>query len=196
MSPAPGSWKLGELLVQKGWLTWEQLEEALKLQQKSAKKPGEVLLERGFITKKEIQTLHLGEILVKNGWLSWEHLGKALEMQRQTGKILGAILLENKFVSQKNLYQALADQFGRVYVDFSTIKIPAEATQWIPKHFAEEHQIMPLLKKDRMLLIAISNPHDVTPEMELKKIVTDCEIKTAIALPEDIQKAIVRHYGA
>ncbi len=194
MTQPKRNWRLGEILVQKGWLTWQQLESALQIQQQTDKKVDNILLEKGFITKKESQSLCLGEILIKNKWLSWENLEKALELQRSTGRILGEILIDHKFVTKDHLYRGLAQQFGRPFVDFDNIKIPDEVIALVSKRFVHEQAIMPLLKQNGIFLFAISNPQDVRPEVELKKIITDCEIRFAIASPEGIQKAIQHYY--
>jgi type IV pilus assembly protein PilB len=46
--------RLGDILLERGLLTKEQLEKALKIQQISGKRLGEVLIDEGFITEKEI----------------------------------------------------------------------------------------------------------------------------------------------
>ncbi len=195
MGPSHGSWRLGEILVQKGWLTWDQLEAALKEQQKTKKKVDTILLENGFLTSTESRSLCLGEILIKNGWLSWENLERGLEIQRENGSMLGEVLVKKGFVSNLNLYRGLAIQWGRPFVSFDKISIPASAIEAIPKHLVREYAIMPLLKKDGVLLIAVSNPHNINPELEIKKNVPDHEIRFVIAEPADLQAAILRYYG-
>ncbi|WIF94511.1 type II secretion system ATPase GspE [Caminicella sporogenes] len=49
-----GRKRLGDLLVDAGLITREELEEALKLQKKSGKKLGEILIQQGLITEKQI----------------------------------------------------------------------------------------------------------------------------------------------
>ena len=38
-------WRFGEILVQNGWITWDQLEKALELQKKNEIEMRDVLLE-------------------------------------------------------------------------------------------------------------------------------------------------------
>ncbi|BCS80715.1 GspE/PulE family protein [Anaerocellum diazotrophicum] len=46
--------KIGELLLEAGIITRQQLEEALQIQKKTGKKIGEILVEKGYITEDEI----------------------------------------------------------------------------------------------------------------------------------------------
>lgn len=44
-------WRIGELLVQKKLITWEQLEEALQEQEKTQELTGEILVRKGYIAR-------------------------------------------------------------------------------------------------------------------------------------------------
>ncbi len=197
MDTPKGKWRLGEILVQHGWISWQRLEAVLEIQHQSRKEAdANLLVEQRFISKKMGQSLCLGEILIKNNWLTWEDLALALETQRQTGNIIGEILIQKGFILKANLYRALAQQFGKPFVDFVAIKIPAEVISLVPKHLVQECRIMPLQKQKGFFLFAIADPQDIQPEMELRRIITDCEIRFAIAPPEEIQKAISHYYGS
>jgi len=189
----PESWRLGEILIQKGWINWDQLEEALSIQQKTKSltdnsKPGTGPSSAGNV-------LQLGEILIKNGWLHWDHLNSALELQRQTGNRIGTVLLEKKYVSSKDLHHGIAIQFGKPFVDFSTIRIPPEVVHLVPRKAVYESHTIPLIRKEQTLLIAVADPMDVEPERYIQKILTDFDIRTAVACPEDISHAIQEYYG-
>lgn len=181
--------KLGELLIQKGYITWEQLEEILNLQAQS----GDVKKVLTYKTKPKNKPLSVGEILVKNGWITWDQLSEALAIQAKTGEILGSILMEKKFVSKKDLYRALAIQSDIAFVDFDKISIPPEVVGIVPKRIAIDHQIMPLVKRGTVLLIATSDPKKIKIDPSL---FPDLEVHVALAIPEDIQAALRKHYGA
>ena len=88
-------WRLGEIMVQKGWITWEQLEEALKLQKEAeSQQKFNATMVSPMNKPKSAPVLSLGEILIRNGWIGWDQLSEALTLQKATGKILGKILLD------------------------------------------------------------------------------------------------------
>lgn len=187
-------WKLGEILVQNGWLTWPQLQKALELQKQTRKVLRRVLLERKMIDRQKEQVLNLGEILVQNGWLDWEKLKTGLELQKRDGRMIGEILVENRLIDRENLYRGLAIQYGKVFVDFSKIQVAQEAIERVPRRLAVDLKIMPLLFKQDMFLVAISDPRDVRAEEELQRQFPDFKIHAALAPPEAIDLAIQKYY--
>ena len=188
-------WRFGEILVQNGWISWEQLEKALEIQKKTEEDMRDVLLEKGFLSKKKSQVLHLGEILVKHRWVTWDDLSECLRLQQETGRVIGEILLSKGYVTEKNLYHALAIQFDRTFVDLEKVTIPQEVIQKVPKRLAEEHNLMPLLYRNPVVFIAVSDPLEMKGEHEVQKLFPDCEVKSAIASPADVRKAIQQYYG-
>ncbi len=76
-------------------------------------KLGKVLKEEGYVTDEELeealveQGRRLGDILVQQGWLTRDQLGAALEEQRKTAKRLGDILTEKGYISEAELQKAL-----------------------------------------------------------------------------------------
>jgi len=189
------AWRLGEILIQNGWINWQQLEKALEIQASTGDPIDSILVAKGFVPKRKIPTLHLGEILVQHGWITWKQLSKALEKQQNSNRILGEILVEEGFVSEEDLYQALAMQYHMSFVDFDKVTVPLETLKLLPKRNAYELGAMPLVKKENMILIAISDPLNLKPEGEIRKLIPQFEIHTALAIPKDLKQAIFRYYG-
>lgn len=189
-------WRLGEILIQNGWVTWENLEKALALQREFEKKAGNAQQSSNYeMQKAPAQMLSLGEILVRHGWMSWDQLKEALATQKRTGQILGEICIVSGFVTPKDMYRALAIQANMAFIDFKKIRVGEDVIGLIPKKFAYDHRMMPVIKKNNAMLIAISNPADVNCESELQKLIPDTQIHTGIASPEDIDEALKHYYG-
>ncbi|MEN9226835.1 MAG: hypothetical protein Q6L60_04430 [Thermostichus sp. HHBFW_bins_43] len=104
---------LGQRLVRAGLLSQSQLAQALREQQQNHLKLGEVCLERGWLTLPDLypfipsQALSLGEVLVALGYLDFEQLRVALAQQRRYGRKLGEILTWKGWVKPAVLEQAL-----------------------------------------------------------------------------------------
>ncbi len=61
-------WRLGEILMQKGWLQWQELETALALQKNNNRPIGEILLHQGLISQDllfEALAIQFGKKFVK-----------------------------------------------------------------------------------------------------------------------------------
>jgi len=183
-------WRLGEILLQQEWVSWDNMQKALEMQADSGN------LKRGILRDRKCSVFYLGELLVKHDWVTWDGLKQGLRIQKASGRLLGSILVEHGLTSRPNLYRALALQSNMTYVDFTQIAVQPEAVDLVPKEFAYEHQVMPLVAKDHVLLIAISDPMQIQAEMDLRKIVSEYEIKTVLSCPDEIEATIERYYGS
>lgn len=102
------SW-LGQRLVQEGVLTQDQLSEALREQQNNHFRLGEVCLDKGWITPEQLyqmipsQNLGLGELLVFLNYIRLDQLRVALAQQRRFGRKLGEILVWKEWITQEEL---------------------------------------------------------------------------------------------
>ncbi|MCD6155943.1 MAG: type II secretion system protein GspE, partial [Candidatus Atribacteria bacterium] len=52
--PSLNSKKLGEILIERGKITAQDLQEALEIQEKTGEKFGEILLKKGLITEQDL----------------------------------------------------------------------------------------------------------------------------------------------
>ena len=128
---------LGRLLLQKGYITFEQLQQALDLQlllpSDSHVHVGEVLLSLGLITLVQLQEALdeqpllerpvIGRILIECGLVEEWQISRALSLQfstEDTPKRLGVILSELGYTTQSKIEDALLKYYGGTVV-------PAEA---------------------------------------------------------------------
>ncbi|MBE9166074.1 WecB/TagA/CpsF family glycosyltransferase [Pleurocapsales cyanobacterium LEGE 06147] len=112
--------KIGQILIRQNLLTEESLEKALKKQSVYPQlKLGEILLEEGYLSLPELkyhlknQRIKFGEILVNKKLLLPRKLDKLLQQQKQTNKKLGEIMLEQKLISYEQLRLVLLEQYWR-----------------------------------------------------------------------------------
>lgn len=112
--------KIGELLIQEGVVTPEQIEQALAVQKTRHPAPalGEVCVELGFISpavlnkilSKHHERIPLGEMLIHLGLVNQEQINAALEIQKKTKKKLGTILVEQGNLTTNALVGVLYKQ--------------------------------------------------------------------------------------
>ncbi|MDD2899809.1 MAG: cytochrome c3 family protein [Desulfuromonadaceae bacterium] len=105
---------LGQLLVQSGHISSEQLEHVVAEQQRCGERIGDTLLRLGFLTQKQLDgllvfqrnqdeahhtPLRLGELLVSTGQIARNQLEEALLKQKHSDKNIGDILVEAGYVT-------------------------------------------------------------------------------------------------
>ena len=146
---------------------------------------------------KEFLSLKIGEILVRKGWLKQEHCDKALQIQKKEEErpLIGKILLENGYVGSKQLYQGLALQHDMTFLDLDLVTIPEEVLRLVPHDVVRTHQVLPLVRQNDVLLIAIGNPKNIRAETEVRRFVRDSEVRNVLVCPDMLQEAILKYYG-
>lgn len=141
---------LGELLIQAGRITPEQLELALKEQKQTGEKLGEVLVRRGLLSERELNTvlefqkyqsgelpaparLRIGEILVATNHITREQLENVLDRQRLSRKKIGELLIEAGYAEPHQIEHGLKLQRRLITaalaaaLSLSTLTMPEEA---------------------------------------------------------------------
>jgi len=111
--------RLGEVLARRGYITPQQLREALRKQRRSYVRLGELLVEDGVLSREQLGEAlcahsgegvgWLGDFLVRSGILSLAQLERALERQKQRFRRLGDVVVEMKLVRADVLRRVLTE---------------------------------------------------------------------------------------
>lgn len=111
-----GSKKLGNILLNMGAITEEDLQHALHIKKENPDKLiGEIIVEKGFASHKHINIAldeqrkesRLGQLLVSSGLLKDYELEDALSEQKATGDKLGEILIRKGYSNEIQIKNAL-----------------------------------------------------------------------------------------
>ena len=163
MTNDAGRPSLGRLLVERGVITEEQLQTALRVQRDEGGMLGEILTARGWVTPLSIAAAvakqkaeqssppgetsrpgrgdgwkPLGTLLVEKGFISDVQLKQALALQRDGGGFLGEILVDHGWLTASDLVLALAAQLG---LDFDVKRAagPRDGAVILPTDRAPAH---------------------------------------------------------
>lgn len=152
--------RLGDILVEKGWLSEENLQAALDYQKQHGGLLGNILIDFGWAEEAKIQEAsrliprkgRLGEMLIGLGALSEEQLAQALAFQKNSGGAIGEILLSLGLVDSPTLYRAIASQqeMGRIGAEFAKT-----ASALIPEELARQLQAVVVHSSRQRMVIAV-----------------------------------------
>ncbi|TGE37841.1 glycosyltransferase [Desulfosporosinus fructosivorans] len=152
--------RLGDILVQKGLLTQARLKKALNHQEIYGGRLGNILIDFGWIEEEELrevsqlipQKFKLGEMLVQRGMLTDAQLRLALEFQQKSGGLLGDIILSLGMVDAHALFKIIASQqgMGRVGSQFAIY------SSKIPEEIAREYQAIVVHTSLNQVVIAVA----------------------------------------
>src|SRR3972149_3594113 len=136
----------------------------------------------------------IGEILIEAGLINNTQLDESLAISKRTGVRLGKVLIKMGAVTEQDLARALAQQYGIPYISVSEVIIDPGTIRQIPEALARRHSIIPFVKDETGLKVAMFDPVDVLAMDDLKKAI-NLPLHPHVASEGDIQKAIDQYYG-
>jgi type IV pilus assembly protein PilB len=135
----------------------------------------------------------LGALLRDRGLLTEEQLDAAIARQRKTGRRLGHILVELGFVTPDAVLEALSQQLGVPTARINAHTVNTAALKALPEKVARRHTAFPLQRVGSTLVVALASPRDLMALDDLR-FASGCEVRTVLALEEEILTAINRYY--
>jgi type II secretory ATPase GspE/PulE/Tfp pilus assembly ATPase PilB-like protein len=203
----PATLRIGELLVEEGFLREKDVEKALEIQSRetadsTGKNPraiGEILCDLNlispadlnYILKKYAKQLKLGDILLNQGILREDELSDALCDQRRNGGSLGKILLQKKLITIDQLYSALSKQYNIPLIKPDEFVFDesrsSKLSGIVDKEYAQKHFILPLSLKGNKLILALYEPDRISAVRKLESAYPFLRIQYVLVREESFQ---------
>jgi MSHA biogenesis protein MshE len=192
--------RIGDLLIEKGVITKEQLVEALKRQKESGQKLGKVLVDMGAITSEQAMEhlgqqrmprskVRLGDLLVEKGVISDQQLKQALDEQKKSGHKLGRTLTNLGLVTEDQILDLLSRQLDLPLIDLKHFQYNAETVRLIPETHARRFRAIALSEGPDGILVGMSDPTDIFVYDELNRLLKK-RLQLAVVREEDILRTI------
>jgi type IV pilus assembly protein PilB len=189
--------KLGELLVESKVITPEQFNQALDKQLLHPDTPiGQLLCSMGFLSRENLEQAldtnkkrrKLGEILISQNIINEERLDNALKTSLSKKELLGKTLMRQRLVGEEQLARAIASQYDLKFVNLSGIRFDQQMSSFINASFAQRHRIVPVRCRDGALTIAMAFPLQRDELLQLENW-CNTRIVTVISRESDILAA-------
>ncbi len=136
----------------------------------------------------------LGEILLEAGLIDEATLRVALTEQRRFGGHLGRVLVDMKKVVEEDLVAALSRQLAVPVIELDHIEIPQVVIELVPGEMAEAYSLIPFAQPMKFLDVAMGDPTNQTAIDELR-VRTQLNVRTYLAGPKAMERALFRYYG-
>jgi type II secretory ATPase GspE/PulE/Tfp pilus assembly ATPase PilB-like protein len=197
---------LGDMLVEKHLLSADTLSLALSKQTKlRQERIGSYLTDRAIISAAQLTVAiaaqgkrphaRLGDILIEAEVITPEQLKEALAIQAlHRERRSGEVLIEMGAVSIRLIQFALSDKLGIPYVNAREFAIGPGALETIDTAFAIRYQVLPLLRMEDSLVVAVEDPLSMDSAQELR-VKTGMTIAPVIANPQDLKVRIAKEYS-
>jgi type IV pilus assembly protein PilB len=135
----------------------------------------------------------LGSILLERQLITDEQLTAAIEQQRRTGRRIGQVLIDMGATTQDAVLGALSVQLGMPGMRVNAYTVDTAALDALPEKVARKHHAFPVQKVGTTLTVALAIPADLETIDDLR-FASGCEIRTVVALEDEIATAIDRYY--
>ncbi len=103
-------------------------------------------------------------------------------------------LVANKVIRVGDVTQAKAAQFGAEVVQLAGMQIPDEVIALIPRHVAKKYRVIPVIKTEDKVVVAIADPSDLNTIDSLTHLL-NAEIEPRVASEPEIEAALTKYYG-
>ena len=134
------------------------------------------------------------EILLSNGVITHEQLGDAIRWQKShPDEDVGGILLSRGIINDAQLLAAYAQRLDVPFVEKDLVVKRPEVLKLVPESLARRYGIMPLDINNNKILVAISNPEDMSV-IEDVKMSSRMDASVLLASRDNIRNAIERYY--
>ena len=145
---------------------------------------------------KELKGRALGRVLLKMGKVTREQVTQAIDVQKQRGGPIGQILVDLGYIDDATRNLALGFQAGMEYVDLSSMEIPADVIAQIPAQMANSYKVVPVEcdQVAKRLVVALASADNFRAADDLRTL-TGFDVLTRIADAEQLEAALVKHYG-
>jgi len=122
----------------------------------------------------------LGEILVEWGIITTREVAKALEHAKTKGLRIGEAMVDLKLCNESNVYKALAQQQNMEYVDLDKDGISPNAVNLVPDDIMKKYMVIPLSMEGGKLRLAIHDPLDLEL-LDILRFRLNKEVRTVLA---------------
>lgn len=146
----------------------------LPLKRLIKKELGEVLLERGIVTKAQLQ--------------------KALQFQKEKGGLLGQILIVLGFTKEEEIAKALTVQYGFPFLPLENYELNKNVVRLIPENVSRQYCLIALDKIGNTLTVSMFNPLNVKATEDIE-LLSKCNVQVFVSTMTDINKALDKFYG-
>ena len=140
-------------------------------------------------------TEYILELLVEYGMVTREQVARAREEAEASGGTLDPVecLKKDGSVREQDLLAMLAQQYGMEVLDLNSYEIPPEILECLTPEVASRYKVVPVMKHDDVLTIAMSDPTDMET-LDALRYLLGTEVDAMVASKTQIDAILDRHY--
>src|SRR5579859_4332787 len=135
----------------------------------------------------------LGDYMLEKGYASPAQVEEARKAQQNTRGDIAKIMIDMG-LNPRDIYESKAQEMGVPFVDLTVYKIDPSAINVVPEHIAKKNNVIPVRKDNNVLFVAMADTNNLQAQDSLR-LVSRCQIRPVLAVPDHIEDAVNRNYG-
>jgi type IV pilus assembly protein PilB len=135
----------------------------------------------------------VAEVLVDAGIITREQLAELTAAKGNGVERPDEVVVRLGMASEEQVYAAVGRRLGLEYLPKLERDIDAPLLALVPGEFAMRHQVLPLYMEDHTLVVAMSDPFDVTVLDDLR-LLTGRDVRAVVAHPRQVSEMIEQSY--
>ena len=137
----------------------------------------------------------LGEILVEGGLITEKQLQSALPLQKKSKLKLGQFFVQQGLLTETQIVRVVSSQLNMERYSAIKYALDTELANIIPADLAYKYQIAPLNKSGLLLTVAMLDPMDINA-IDAIEVYTNNEIEAVICTEQDLNQLHAGLYGS
>lgn len=137
----------------------------------------------------------LGEILVEAGLITEKQLQSALPLQKKSKQKLGQFFVQQGLLTETQIVRVVSSQLNMEQYSAIKYALDTELANIIPADLAYKYQVAPLNKSGLLLTVAMLDPMDINA-IDAIEVYTNNEIETVICTEQDLNQLHAGLYGS
>lgn len=135
----------------------------------------------------------VGDLLVRGGLITSEQLDHAQKTHKEQGGLLISHLVKLGFVSEPDLLSTLSQQYGLTIIELDEVSIDDATLSLVPQNLAVKHGLVPVVKKENALTVAMADPSNITALNDIK-FITGLDIQVVLASESKLRAKLDKIY--
>src|SRR5258707_1087794 len=137
------------------------------------------------------KAVRVGELLLDRGLITREQLEQALMFQKENGhkRLFGEVVVDLKFVTDEQVLETLASVYGVPFARISPKVADPKIIEVLPRDFLEKQCVVPLFVVNGKLTIAVHEPTNVFLIEEIERL-ANCPVQIVAATTRDITSTL------
>ncbi|UCD55407.1 MAG: hypothetical protein JSV93_01000 [Candidatus Omnitrophota bacterium] len=136
----------------------------------------------------------LGELLIERGIITKAQLEKALQVQKEKGGLIGQILVVLGFTKEEEIAKALTVQYGFPFLPLESYELNKNVVRLIPENVCRQYCLIAIDKIGDTLTVSMSNPLNMKAAEDIE-LLSKCNVQIFVSTMTDINKALDKFYG-